>query len=428
MTTTTGRSTQALRSLRDSVTTTSLTRRISRTPIWPDYFARLGQPDAANWQYQGYWRDTARVWRAYYSLMLGHPKVGFLGMRHFYQSLAYRISNEETGDHIAPFMTLVTPVGMAITPFASLLAVATVPPYLRKVKNTEIPPLFRPFNLRGWSNYNIMLVTMFTLHSYKQQQLGWSPDHALKHSSKVFWHDFFQTHLPEGHHETRQYGVMKDGVLKGEIPEDSFVIKPTKGGAGQYLRTWEWDADARLYHCRDKERGEDEPETCTPDELRTWILGMYRNAVIERLERMRAPFPVSSFRVMTLNVDGKSELIAAVFLPADEGSNSTAYFDLDTHLVDYEHSRVGMPIRPQSDGRWTGIEVPELEDVIETCIGLHDELPAHVEVSWDVLLTDDGPVYLEGNIFPPGCDYKLTVFKTWKNFTYLRDRLLAFRP
>jgi Sugar-transfer associated ATP-grasp len=402
-------------------------RGISRTPIWPDYFARLGQPDAANWQYQGYVKDTARVWRAYYDLVLGHPKVAYLGMRHFYQSLTYRISNEETGDALAPLMTFITPFGMVATPFASLLAVATIPPFLRRVKHVEIPPLFRPFNRRGWSNYNIMLVTMFTMHSYKQYKMGWSPAHALRHSSKVFWHDFFETHLPEGHHATRQYGVMKDGVLKGEIPEDSFVIKPTKGGAGQYLRIWEWDPESRLYTCTDIERSAEEPAVCTPEELRTHILGMYVNAVIEKLERMREPFPTSSFRVMTLNVDREAELIAAVFLPADEGSNSTAYFDLDTHLINYEESKVGQPIRPHSEGKWTGLEVPELNDVIETCIALHNELPAHVEISWDVLLTDDGPVYLEGNIFPPGCDYKLTIFKKWENFTYLRDRLLALK-
>ena len=69
--------------------------------------------------------------------------------------------------------------------------------------------------------------------------------------------------------------------------------------------------------------------------------------------------------------------------------------------------------------------MPELNDVVETCIGLHNKLPAHVEVSWDVLLTDDGPVYLEGNIFPPGCDYKLTIFKKWENFRYLKNRLLG---
>jgi len=398
---------------------------IDREPIWPDYFARTGQPDAANWQYQGYWSDTARVWRAYYTLMLGHPRVSFVGMRHFYQSLVYRVSNEQTGSLAEPFMGLLTPMGMAGTPFASLAAVATVPPFLKYIKKMEIPPLFRPFNFMGWSNYNVMLVTMFTMHSYKQHEMGWSPAHALRHSSKVFWHDFFEKNLPPGHHATKQFAVIKDGVMKGEIPLEDFVIKPTKAGAGQNLRTMMWSEAEGIYRCDDAERPRSDPAAFTPEELATWIDKNYHNAVIERLERMRAPFPVSSFRVMTLNVDREAELIAAVFLPADEGSNSTAYFDLDTHLINYEESRVGPPIRPNSEGKWEGIPVPELNDVIEACIAMHNKLPAHVEVSWDVLLTDNGPVYLEGNIFPPGCDYKLTIFKKWENFTYLKDRLLG---
>jgi len=400
---------------------------ITRTPIWPDYFARTGQPDAANWQYQGYWSDTARVWRAYYTLMIGHPRVSFYGMRHFYQSLVYRVTNEETGAHAEPFMGLVTPLGMVFTPFASLAAVAIMPPYLKNVKHMEIPPLFRPFSFMGWANYNVMLVTMFTMHSYKQYTMDWSPDHALRHSSKVFWNDFFEQNLPEGHHATLQHAVIKDNVMTGEIPRSDFVIKPTKAGAGQNLRTMMWSEDEGIYHCDDAERPESEPAQFTPEELAVWVAANYHNAVIERLERMRAPFPVASFRIMTLNVggEGDAELIAAVFLPADEGSNSTAYFDLDTHLVNYEDSSVGEPIRPTSEGKWTGTPVPELNDVIEACISMHNKLPAHVEVSWDVLLTDHGPVYLEGNIFPPGCDYKLTIFKKWENFTYLRDRLLG---
>ena len=397
---------------------------IAHTPIWPDYFARLGQPDAANWQYQGYWSDTARVWRAYYTLVLGHPVVSFQGMRHFFQSLVYRISNEDTGRHAEPFMSVLTPTAMASTPFLSLAAVAIAPPYLERVQKTPIPPLFQPFTFMGWSNYNVMLVTMFTMHSYKQHKMGWSPAHALRHSSKVFWHDFFQQELPPGHRSTEQYAVIKDGVIRGEIPQADFVIKPTKGGAGHLLRTMLWDADDGVYRCDDAERSPEERSVYTPDQLMSWIHETYVNAVVERFERMREPFPTGSFRVMTLNVDDQAELIAAVFLPAPEGSHSTAYFDLDTHLVDYETSTVGQPIRPESPGEWVGIEVPELNEVVDACIAMHNQLPAHVEISWDVLLTDDGPVYLEGNIFPPGCDYKLTVFKEWENFTFLKDRLI----
>ena len=336
-----------------------------------------------------------------------------------------RISNEATGRHVEPFMTALTPVAMAALPPMSIVAVATIPPYLRKVRKTEIPPLFQPFSSMGWANYIVMFFTMFTMHSYKQYRMGWSPDHALSHSSKVFWHDFFVKNLPPGHHATHQFGVIRDGVLEGEIPRDDLVIKPTTSGAGQYLRIWKWDEADGVYRCNDPERDASEPTACKPDELAEWFHATYRNAVIERLEKMRAPFPIGSFRVMTLNVERDSELICAVFLPAPEGSNSTAYFDLDTHLVNYEDSSVGQPIRPYSEGEWTGIPVPELDEVIETCVSMHDKLPAHVQVSWDVLLTDRGPVYLEGNIYPPGCDYKLTIFKKWENFSYLRDRLLG---
>ena len=128
---------------------------------------------------------------------------------------------------------------------------------------------------------------------------------------------------------------------------------------------------------------------------------------------------------MTLTSTGEAELICAVFLPAPEGSNSTAYFDLDTYLINYEDSTIGQPIRVNSDGKFTGIPVPEMDGMIEACIHLHNQLPAHVEVSWDVILTEDGPVYLEGNIFPPGCDYKLSIFKKYSNFLWLKNRLLG---
>ena len=93
--------------------------------------------------------------------------------------------------------------------------------------------------------------------------------------------------------------------------------------------------------------------------------------------------------------------------------------------MNYEDSTIGQPIRVNSDAKYTGIPVPEMDSVIEACIHLHNQLPAHVEVSWDVIFTEDGPVYLEGNIFPPGCDYKLSIFKKYTNFLWLKNRLLG---
>ena len=402
---------------------------ISRKAIWPDYFARLGQPDATIWQYQGYWKDTFNVWRAYYTLVFGHPIVTFHGMRRFYTSLVYRTGTEEMGKIAKPVFFILTPFLMLLTPFVSLLAVAIAPPLLKSI-GIEFPAMFKPFKFMGWANYNVMLVTMFTLHSYKHHKMDWDPSMAIKHSSKIFWNDFFTENLPEGHRATIEYAVITDGRINGEIPRDSFVIKPATGGGGNYLRTMTWDEEAGVYRCEDPEKPADEASSYTPEELKKWINDTYHGgsrtrAVIEKLELAREPFPVSSVRVMTFNAKDDAELLSAVFLPAPEGSNSTAYFDLDTYLFNYEDGTLGQPIRPQSDGKYTGTPVPEMDGVIEACIAMHNKLPAHVEISWDVILTEDGPVYLEGNIMPPGCDYKLSIFKKWENFQFLKSKLLG---
>jgi len=156
-------------------------RPISRKPVWPDYFARLGQPDAANWQYQGYWRDTLRVWRAYYGLVFLHPIVTFHGMRRFYTSLVYRTGTDTMGKVATPIFYVLTPFMMLLTPFVSMLAVAIAPPFMKAI-GIEFPAMFSPFKFMGWANYNVMLVTMFTLHSYKQHRLDWDPSMAIKHS------------------------------------------------------------------------------------------------------------------------------------------------------------------------------------------------------------------------------------------------------
>ena len=150
-------------------------------------------------------------------------------MRHFYQSLVYRVTNEETGRTPNRSWALLTPFGMVLTPFASLAAPwPSCRPYLKNVKGMEIPPLFRPFNFMGWANYNVMLVTMFTMHSYKQYTMGWSPDHALRHSSKVFWNDFFEQNLPEGHHATKQYADHQGQRHEGEIPRATSSSSPPR--------------------------------------------------------------------------------------------------------------------------------------------------------------------------------------------------------
>ena len=149
--------------------------------------------------------------------------------------------------------------------------------------------------------------------------------------------------------------------------------------------------------------------------------------IVERLVSPRAPLPLSTLRVLTICTDELPELLCAAFLPAPEGSVSTAYFDLDAYQINYQRNAIGEPLAPDSDGALSGVPLPELPKVIATCLRLHRKLSEHLQISWDVILASRGPVYLEGNVFPPGCDYKLSLFKNDQNFDWLKDRILGER-
>ena len=391
-------------------------------PLWPDYFARLGQPDATSWHYHGYWSDCRNVWQAYYGFMLGHPWIAFLGLRQFFRSLSYRLFGETAGDRSGLVVTSLTPALVLLTPVLALIAVciASIPACKKR-----LPPLFQPFTIMGWTNYCIMLALVFTLHGYRQQRSHTHPALPMRHSSKLFWNEFFTAELPAGQFATRIYAVCQGGILKGQLPPCDILVKPVAAGAGHHLRSLRWDAVRELYLNTDIERPAHEPTQLSRAALERHLCATGVDMLVEQLESSRAPLPVSTLRILTLRIDSRAELICAAFLPAPDGSVSTAYFDLDAYLVNYANSSIGTPIASYSNAQLTGIAIPELAGIIDTCLQLHDKLTEHVEISWDVLPTSRGPVFLEGNVFPPGCDYKLTLFKDPANFRYLRDRIIA---
>lgn len=390
-------------------------------PIWPDYFARKGQEDSTNWHYMGYWSDTFRVWRAYYTFALLNPVKAFHGARHFYRSLLCRVLGEDTGTLLSPLVSLSTPLLLLFSPLFALLAVGIAKmPGFRNL----IPPLFHPFSYMGWVNYCVMLSLVFSWHGYRQFREGLHPSQAIRHSSKLFWNEFLKRNLPAGHYSTEIVAKVSQGTLSGCLPSTNLVVKPISAGAGHRIRSMRWDSDKDLYICDDPERIASEAQSYSRDELSRHLEQLGIEMIVERWEIPRQPLPISSLRILTLNVSGKSELICAAFLPAPEGSISTAYFDLDTYLMNFGESRIGEPLRLDSDGRYEGLPIPELPDIIHTCLALHNKLRGHIEISWDVMLTKKGPVYLEGNVFPPGCDYKLSIFKNDANYNYLRKRVL----
>jgi hypothetical protein len=405
-----------------SVASTEETLKNAHEAIWPDYFPRMGQPDSTTWHYQGHLSDTRRVWLAYYGFLAKHPLITWIGSRQFFQNLIYRVFGSTVGDQTFLTITIITPFLALFLPVFSLVAVSIAKlPRLQKLT----PPLFQPFTLLGWSNYCIMLALVFSWHGYRQSREKLHPLQCLQHSSKVFWNDFFRDHLPRGHRTTHQLSRYRNGAFNRPIPKENLIIKPEYGGAGYKLRSFKWDEEARVYRCHDSERCDGEPSVVTPHELALLISSDGSDFVIERWEKAREPLPTSTLRILTVNFSGKSELLSGAFLVAPAGSVSTAYFDLDGYLIDFSGHRIGEAFRINSDSNLGGTLLPELDDVVSTCIALHDRLPGHVEISWDIMLTEDGPVFLEGNVFPPGCDYKLSIFKNDANLAFLKSAIFA---
>jgi hypothetical protein len=397
---------------------------VALKPIWPDYFARRGQRDALTWQYKGYWRDTARIWCLYYRFVARHPWIACSGLRQFYASLIYRVFGEAVGDRSMLLTVATTPLLAALTPPLAALAVCIAS--LRALKK-RVPALFQPFNRRGWSNYCIMLSLVFSLHGYRQHQRKTHPTVLSRHSSKTFWNGFFRSALPDDQFPTRLEATCINHQFAGNLPQCDLVLKPDTAGAGHRLRMLRWDTSTDRYVNDYPDRQPGEPECFTQPELRAWLSQQPLSMIIERAERPRAPLPICTLRVLTLFAAPNPELICAVFIKAPANDFSTAFFDTDIYLINYSENRIGVPLAPDSKGEMTGRSLPEIRGIIDTCLKLHAKLPDHIQVSWDVIPTARGPVYLEGNVFPPGCDYKLTVFKENANFDLLTKKILG-RP
>ena len=335
-----------------------------------------------------------------------------------------RIFGQAAGDRSALLTAALTPALLPGFPFAALLAVsiARLPGMRRK-----IPPLFSPFTTMGWTNYCVMLALVFSLHGYRQRCHKVHPAKLAENSSKSFWNHFFKAHLPAGHYPTRQVLTCRQGQTTGRLPRQDIIIKPDSSGAGHHLQAFRWNETSGRYECSDRELKNPQGLKLKPDELMQHIRSAGVDMIVEHLEQPRTPLPVCTLRVLTLYIDDQPELICAAFLPAPAGSASTAYFDLDTYLVDMQTNRITEPLSPRSNGRLTGTRLPELGDIVRTCLHMHSQLREHLQISWDIVPTAKGPVYLEGNVFPPGCDYKLSIFKNTTNFRYLLNRILGER-
>lgn len=280
-------------------------------------------------------------------------------------------------------------------------------------------------------NYCVMLLCVQIMHTNIRHFYDTPPEQASMFASKTYWREFFNKHLHLGGRTPKAFWKRIGGVESGRWPHASnqaceVITKPNDAGAGFYIYRFKYDPKTRIYTTMNTDGSLDNiPDTMSANVWEAWVNSTYQNVVVEEYIAPKTGLPIHSLRILTLRVGAESRYLSAALLVAPKDSISTAHCEVQPYRIqkDFAHATCN----PDADKKWLGTKIPDMEKMVAECCAMHDKLPpGQIEVSWDILLTDSHPVYLEGNIIPPGCDYKLMIFENdsnmmWFYCTYIKE-------
>ena len=160
----------------------------------------------------------------------------------------------------------------------------------------------------------------------------------------------------------------------------------------------------------------DADETRTPEQLFDWILGL-GDCVIEECIRQSEEMAafhaqsVNTIRIVTYLKDDKVEKLFAVFrmgvgdnVVDNAGAGGIiAAVDVETGVVSscgYREDGTTYDTHPDTGKHIQGSQIPRWDDLLALVDRLAFVLPEQPFVGWDLALTDDGWVMIEGNQYP----------------------------
>lgn len=185
-------------------------------------------------------------------------------------------------------------------------------------------------------------------------------------------------------------------------------VKPQSGLRGEDAVRWKSLGDTRYRS--------DDGTVCSTSELLAAVCqkSHSQSLLIQPcLENHAAVADLTNGALATLRVlsgrwpDGKVELIAATFkMPVGTATTSTTGLNSPVDLTSgtlgpacrYRALDEGHHDHPDSNGRITDRFLPDWDKVVSLVQSTHQVFDRHAFVGWDVALTPDGPVFLEGNI------------------------------
>lgn len=233
---------------------------------------------------------------------------------------------------------------------------------------------------------------------------GISNDIVARMNDKKFWHFFdnktefntlFAAQVKRGwlnllEASEEQFASFLEG--RGDI-----ICKPIDGSSGQGILkcTPEEYGDPKALYARLREAG----------------IGIVEDKVIQHPDiAALCPTSVNTIRVATLLGDKKEGIVYA-YIRIGNGKvmdnvdcgGMAAPVDIETGVIaGVGANKAGetYEIHPMTGKRIPGTQIPYWEDVKRMCLDAMHVVPQVRFVAWDVAITADGPVFIEGNSFP----------------------------
>ena len=257
----------------------------------------------------------------------------------------------------------------------------------------------------GYIDYKI--AEMYRLNDAQratQITRGISNSIVARMNDKRFWH-FFDNKTE--FNELFSAQVKREWLNLSQASEEQFaaflkgrgdiICKPIDGSSGQGILkcTPEDYADPAALYQRLKEAG----------------IGIVEDKVIQH-EAIAAlcPTSVNTIRVATLLGDKKEGIVYA-YIRIGNGKvmdnvdcgGMAAPVDIETGVITgVGANKAGetYEIHPMTGTKIPGTQIPYWEDVKTMCLNAMHVVPQVRFVAWDVAITEDGPVFIEGNSFP----------------------------
>ncbi|MBO5036507.1 MAG: hypothetical protein J6D42_05450 [Clostridia bacterium] len=258
----------------------------------------------------------------------------------------------------------------------------------------------------GYVDYRI--AEMYKLSASQRKTVitrGISNKIVAEMNPKEYWHHFdnkteFNALFAE--HVKREWFDLSTGTKEAFVEwlngKEVLVAKPLDGSSGRgvkKIRPENYRNDPDFY-----------------EKLKADGTGIIEECVIQHdaINEIN-PSSVNTIRIVTLNGPKKNGIVYACIRIGQNGTDMdnvdcggmACRIDLESGMISTDGADKQGNVyenHPESGVKLKGFTIPYFEDAKNMCIESAKKVPQMRYIAWDVAITPDGPVFIEGNSFP----------------------------